>query len=68
MVSVEHIGQYVFEMTKAKVQALKEGLESLPPVVENGGGRVEEDGEGEDEDGVDAAVVVDDEGAGPDDV
>ena len=28
---VEHLGQYVYEMTQAKVKMLKEGRESLPP-------------------------------------
>lgn len=32
MEGVEHLGQYVFEMTKAKVEALKAGGGSLPPV------------------------------------
>ena len=30
MVGVEHLGQYVFEMTQAKVKMLKEGMEALP--------------------------------------
>jgi intron-binding protein aquarius len=35
MTGVEHLGQYVFEMTKAKVQQLKEGGGQLPqPVLE----------------------------------
>ncbi|KAF2097522.1 hypothetical protein NA57DRAFT_41462 [Rhizodiscina lignyota] len=34
MEGVEHLGQYVFEMTQAKVKALKEGGGMLPPVAE----------------------------------
>jgi len=47
MEGVEHLGQYVFEMTKAKVEALKAGGGRLP--VEAVGGK-DEDG-GEDEEG-----------------
>jgi intron-binding protein aquarius len=32
MEGVEHLGQYVFEMTKAKVEAIKRGEGQLPPV------------------------------------
>ncbi|CAD0085224.1 unnamed protein product [Aureobasidium vineae] len=32
MEGVEHLGQYVFEMTKAKVEAIKKGEGVLPPV------------------------------------
>lgn len=32
MEGVEHLGQYVFEMTKAKVEAIKKGEGILPPV------------------------------------
>jgi intron-binding protein aquarius len=39
MEGVEHLGQYVFEMTKAKVEAIKRGEGVLPPVS---GGRDEE--------------------------
>ena len=31
MTGVEHLGQYVFEMTQAKVKMLKEGADVLPP-------------------------------------
>lgn len=34
MEGVEHLGQYVYEMTQAKVKALKEGGGVLPPVEE----------------------------------
>ncbi len=37
MVAVEHLGQYVFEMTNAKVEALKRGEEALDPLEENMG-------------------------------
>lgn len=42
MEGVEHLGQYVFEMTKAKVEALKAGGGVLPPPAET---VVEEDEE-----------------------
>lgn len=45
MEGVEHLGQYVFEMTKAKVEALKAGGGVLPPPAET---KVDEEG---DEDG-----------------
>jgi intron-binding protein aquarius len=51
MEGVEHLGQYVFEMTKAKVQALKAGDGALPPPATTTALPVE-DGEEEDEDGV----------------
>lgn len=61
MAGVEHLGQYVFEMTNAKVKALKEGTTQLPPPAQDGGGGgVEEDGEGEgDEEG---GLVLDGDG------
>lgn len=34
MEGVEHLGQYVFEMTQAKVKSLKEGREKLPEIEE----------------------------------
>ncbi|KAF2724559.1 P-loop containing nucleoside triphosphate hydrolase protein [Polychaeton citri CBS 116435] len=46
---VEHIGQYVFEMTKAKMEAVQRGGDLLPPAA----GRVEEAARGEDEDAED---------------
>ncbi|EMC92681.1 hypothetical protein BAUCODRAFT_257964 [Baudoinia panamericana UAMH 10762] len=46
MSGVEHLGQYVYEMTQAKIKALKEGAEMLPPAATTVGG-LEEDGEGE---------------------
>lgn len=54
MEGVEHLGQYVFEMTGAKVKALREGAGVLP-VVETGVGV----GEEEDDDPGDAEDVVD---------
>jgi intron-binding protein aquarius len=53
MAGVEHLGQYVFEMTQAKIQQLKEGSGVLPPqdvegVIDSGddldGGVEEEEG------------------------
>jgi intron-binding protein aquarius len=43
MVNLEHLGQYVFEMTKAKVAALKAGEEVLPTVREEVGAAEESD-------------------------
>jgi intron-binding protein aquarius len=51
MEGVEHLGQYVFEMTKAKVQALKAGGGSLPPAAITKELPVEEGEEEEEEDG-----------------
>ncbi|CAD0114278.1 unnamed protein product [Aureobasidium uvarum] len=51
MEGVEHLGQYVFEMTKAKVEAIKKGEGVLPPVS------VAQDEEMEDEE-----VYLEDEG------
>jgi intron-binding protein aquarius len=55
MEGVEHLGQYVFEMTKAKVEAIKKGEGQLPPVS---GGR-DEEMEMEDQE-----VYAEDEGMG----
>lgn len=59
MQGVEHLGQYVFEMTKAKVEALKAGGGEMPGAVVEGNGVVA----GEDEDDADREedVVVADE-------
>ncbi|OAG08022.1 uncharacterized protein CC84DRAFT_1194383 [Paraphaeosphaeria sporulosa] len=56
MEGVEHLGQYVFEMTKAKVEALKNGSGEL--VVANGEGMVVD---GDDEVDREEDVVVRDE-------
>jgi intron-binding protein aquarius len=53
MEGVEHLGQYVFEMTKAKVEAIKKGEGVLPPVSV-----------GRDEEGEDDEVYAEDEGMG----
>lgn len=42
MAGVEHLGQYVFEMTKAKVEMLKRGEGVLPP-QEPGVDKIEDD-------------------------
>ena len=59
MVSVEHLGQYVYEMTKARVQQMKEGVLPLESVreeeVENGA--EESDGEGVEDEDVDGEGV-----------
>ncbi|KAL9037664.1 MAG: hypothetical protein Q9180_003593, partial [Flavoplaca navasiana] len=48
MAGVEHLGQYVFEMTKAMVESLKAGGKQLPAIEETPEMmRVDEDGEGE---------------------
>ncbi|KAL1311234.1 hypothetical protein AAFC00_001424 [Neodothiora populina] len=46
MEGVEHLGQYVFDMTKAKVEALKAGGGVLPPPAEN---KVADDDDDDDE-------------------
>lgn len=69
MEGVEHLGQYVFEMTKAKVEALKAGGGVLPPVAQTGddsdddGGVLEEGFEAE----VDYEDAVEENGGGIDD-
>ena len=47
MEGVEHLGQYVFEMTKAKVEALKRGTEASPPMEEKGVGLDRQEGDDE---------------------
>jgi len=63
MAGVEHLGQYVFEMTQAKIKALKEGGDVLPVIEER---------TGQGEDSGDEGDVVDDdvppEGEGADDI
>jgi intron-binding protein aquarius len=44
MTGVEHLGQYVFEMTKAKVKMLKESGGRMPALPEVKGESDEEDG------------------------
>ena len=69
MEGVEHLGQYVFEMTQAKVEMLRRGENVLPPqeagVVEDEEMDGEEmDGEemdGEEMDGEGGEVKVEDE-------
>ena len=45
MVGVEHLGQYVFEMTKAKVEAMKRGDDNSAQLVIEGVGDVEMENE-----------------------
>ena len=62
MEGVEHLGQYVYEMTQAKVKALKEGDGALPPAAPTAV-RDEEDDEVEEGDGaVDDVDEADEEG------
>ncbi|KAK3066037.1 hypothetical protein LTR53_017762, partial [Teratosphaeriaceae sp. CCFEE 6253] len=64
MEGVEHLGQYVFEMTKAKVKALKEGGGVLPPPATTGASRMEEDEEAEEDEGEGGGVDgADDDGS-----
>ncbi|KAL8944007.1 MAG: hypothetical protein Q9216_000716 [Gyalolechia sp. 2 TL-2023] len=50
MTGVEHLGQYVFEMTKAKIESLKAGGKALPAIEETPETmKVERDDEGFDE-------------------
>ena len=55
MEGVEHLGQYVFEMTNARIKMLKEGAGALPPTEEHPENGVEDVGE-EDQDDVDEEV------------
>ena len=48
MEGVEHLGKYVFEMTNAKVKALKEGNGVLPPIALGGSDESDAEVEGED--------------------
>ena len=41
MEGVEHLGQYVFEMTKIRIEQLKEEGKQLPAPTEEGEGQVE---------------------------
>jgi intron-binding protein aquarius len=47
MVGVEHLGQYVFEMTQAKVKQLKEGSLVLPALKEEEHMELDDDEEGD---------------------
>ena len=50
MAGVEHLGQYVFEMTQARIRQLKEGVPGLlPPQEEVEGPEADTDGEGDDD-------------------
>jgi len=49
MDGVEHLGQYVYEMTQAKVKSLKEGREKLPE-IEAGTGMGEDGAEENEQD------------------
>ncbi|KAK4619880.1 RNA helicase aquarius [Fulvia fulva] len=53
MAGVEHLGQYVFQMTQAKVKALKEGASQLPPPAVKQ--RIEAAGDDEDDEEDDTA-------------
>jgi intron-binding protein aquarius len=58
MAGVEHLGQYVFEMTQARIRQLKEGLGGLPPQDAKGDDDSGDDGDeagevGEEEEGLD---------------
>lgn len=59
MEGVEHLGKYVFEMTQAKVAALREGGQVLPPLVEEG--RVVADGDEEEQEDEGQVVPVEEE-------
>ncbi|KAK5125685.1 hypothetical protein LTR85_011959 [Meristemomyces frigidus] len=56
MEGVEHIGQYVYEMTQAKVKALKEGGGVLPPPATTVGRVEDEDADEEEEEAAAAAA------------
>lgn len=53
MTGVEHLGQYVYEMTQAKIKNLQQGKELPEPVDEQGTG-LEEDEDQDDVDIIDA--------------
>ncbi|WPH02176.1 Hypothetical protein R9X50_00503100 [Acrodontium crateriforme] len=55
MEGVEHLGKYVFQMTQAKIAALKAGSETLPPPAQADRSRDEED---EEEDAEDAEPLA----------
>jgi intron-binding protein aquarius len=61
MEGVEHLGKYVFEMTRAKVEALKAGG---PVVLERDDGGMRDAVDDEDADRVEE-VPVEEEGVGP---
>ncbi|KAK5723097.1 hypothetical protein LTR17_013967 [Elasticomyces elasticus] len=56
MEGVEHLGQYVYEMTQAKIKALKEGGGVLPPPAIAGRVEDEEEGEADEEEAVGGEV------------
>ena len=56
MEGVEHLGQYVYQMTQAKAQALKEGREILPPPAVTDD-NAEDSDEERDHDGATGGVV-----------
>ncbi|CAK4030494.1 Intron-binding aquarius [Lecanosticta acicola] len=58
MEGVEHLGKYVFQMTQAKVKALKEGGGSLPPPAQPQ--RVEDDQDEDDKEAAEEDVEADD--------
>ena len=60
MTGVEHLGQYVFEMTKAKIENLKTGGKPLP-AIEKTEEVMKMDEEDEGEGQVDAVAEEDDE-------
>ena len=63
MQGVEHLGQYVFEMTRAKVEDMKRGGQSLPAAEQEVQGRVEDEEDDEEDDAVPVEdLVVDGEG------
>ena len=49
MAGLEHLGQYVYEMTQAKIKSLQGGQEALAPVVEDVIMDGDMDGDGADE-------------------
>lgn len=65
MQGVEHLGQYVFEMTKAKVEDMKRNEQGMPAAEQEAQGHVEDDDDAEEDAGDGAPqedVVVDGEG------
>ena len=63
MEGVEHLGKYVYEMTQAKVKALKEGEGVLPPLaITDGRDGQEDDGDAEEEMDEEAADEMEGDG------
>jgi intron-binding protein aquarius len=61
MTGVEHLGQYVFEMTNTKIKMLQDGGVALPPATGESAAEGERDDSAEEEGGVESEVETVDE-------